>query len=59
MRPTLWTEPSAPRAAVEPLLPDSLEGGDREGEGPRAGSALGYREVYLADEGDEQVRGRR
>ncbi len=26
VRPTLWTEPSPARAAVEPLLPDSLAG---------------------------------
>lgn len=57
VRPTLWTEPSPARAAVEPLLPDSLAGGDAEGQGARAGSALGFREVYL-DAGEAGVSGR-
>jgi hypothetical protein len=36
---------------VEPLLPDSLAGGEAEGEGQRAGAALGFREVFLEGEG--------
>ncbi|KAL4444150.1 hypothetical protein ABPG75_011887 [Micractinium tetrahymenae] len=56
VRPTLWTEPSPARAAVEPLLPECLAGGDTDGEGERAGSALGFREVYLAGDGDAADR---
>lgn len=55
VRPTLWEEPSPTRTAVEPLLPDSLAGGEIEGEGPRAGSALGFREVFLEGDGYEGV----
>lgn len=54
VRPTLWTDPSQPRSAVEPLLPDSLAGGDEEGEGQAAAAALGFREVALDM---EEVRG--
>ncbi|EFN56807.1 hypothetical protein CHLNCDRAFT_144334 [Chlorella variabilis] len=56
VRPTLWTDPSQPRSAVEPLLPDSLAGGDEEGEGQAAAAALGFREVALDMEEDSADR---
>jgi len=54
MRPTLWTTPTQARAAVEPLLPECLAGGDDEGQGERSASALGFREVYFS--GEDGVR---
>ena len=59
MRPTLWNDPTQARSAVEPLLPDSLAGGDAEGEGERAASALGFREVFLEGEGLDAAVSRR
>ncbi len=50
VRPTLWTEPSQARSALEPLLPECLAGSDADGDGEHAGAALGFREVYLAED---------
>jgi hypothetical protein len=47
VRPTLWTDPSPARSAIEPLLPQCLAGGDDSGEGAEAAAALGFREVAL------------
>ncbi|KAL4421866.1 hypothetical protein ABPG77_003668 [Micractinium sp. CCAP 211/92] len=56
VRPTLWTEPSQARSALEPLLPECLAGSDADGDGEHAGAALGFREVYLAEDGDAADR---